>query len=137
LGTLNETIRYNQRRRDKGKEIRHGKQLQQIREDSVDLLRWLDETNRRAMIENLLSTFGIACLKDTLLMIETDIQQCESYFESECEKVLGVIGVTATHVLILCNKHVLQQEVELISSRPWLRHLFWPACLAYILWDIL
>ena len=60
-----------------------------------------------------------------------------SRLQNDCEKILAVISIIAIHVLASRNCTASDQEVSRASSRPWLRHLWWEGCLAYILWDII
>jgi hypothetical protein len=57
--------------------------------------------------------------------------------KGESEMVLGVIAVVSIYVLEYSNQVASEKGIALIASRPWLRHLFWEGCLAYLLWDII
>lgn len=141
---LNDTLRSNQRRIDKGKKPKQGgkilPQQSQTKFDSVDIMGILNEQNRRHIVKMLLrSMSSIDCVSDIMTIIEQSIYTHQVSFEngSECEKVLATIGIVVIHVLAACNKRITDDEVQMVATRPWLRHLYWPSCLSYILWDIL
>jgi hypothetical protein len=106
---------------------------------SVDFLRILEPDGQEAV----LSTFYDAIEADALcrrmdhIDLKLNMDECRKSLNSDCEKVLGCIGALLHHVLCLRHNTVSNKELELIVRRPWLRHLMWDGCLAYILWDII
>ena len=56
--------------------------------------------------------------------------------KNDCEKVLAIIAALSIHILESRNQLATSAEIADRSLRPWLRHLFWEGCLAYLLWDI-
>jgi hypothetical protein len=68
--------------------------------------------------------------------IHRDLEEV-TLLEDECEKVLGVIAIIAIHILRFRNKTIEREELRMMADRPWLRHMWWDGCLAYILWDII
>jgi hypothetical protein len=61
--------------------------------------------------------------------------RCQSW--TECERILVTLGIVAIHVLEARGKCIGTGEFSKMVSRPWLRHLWWEGCLAYIVWDII
>ena len=70
---------------------------------------------------------------------ESGLKVCSTScnFKNECEQVLGVIAVIAVHILESRNQMAMCADLSKRASMPWLRHLFWEGCLAYLLWDII
>ena len=122
--------------------------------DSMDLL---TKSGRRRMIDsffppksrnmqvntNLIGAISDQVEQDVAMLLGYEeenarIQNNESSrLKNECEQILGVIAAIAIIVLTFRNRTVSDEEGLLICSRPWLRHLCWEGCLAYLLWDII
>jgi hypothetical protein len=165
LMELNELLLYNERRRarDNNEEPREdtaeegespdeapdgGDDLSKV-EDSetsgsqVDFLDLLTLSGRRKLLENFqvhttmrrLEFDAICSRIEGNLAIFCGPDLC--HLKTECEKVLAVIAVLAIHILESRNQIATVEELSLIVARPWLRHLWWEGCLAYLLWDII
>jgi hypothetical protein len=123
---LNEAMRYDDRRRARGKEPRHGnKDSSTPVGGSVDFL-CLQTANGRKMLLQRFSRCSV--VSD----VERDVHDVLPSLEGDCEKVLGVIGTVSRHVLGNSNKNY-----AMLIERPWLRHMSWQACLALILFDVM
>jgi VRR-NUC domain len=61
----------------------------------------------------------------------------KSRLQNECERILGVVAIVLFHVLETRNATASSPDVSSISSRPWLRHMCWEGCMAYVLWDVI
>lgn len=57
--------------------------------------------------------------------------------DTECEKIMAVIAAISIHILAASCLATPSNKIELASTRPWLRHLRWEGCLAYMLWDVI
>lgn len=57
--------------------------------------------------------------------------------QNECERILAVVAVTLTHVLGYRSETGSSSDVSPIAGRPWLRHMSWEGCMAYVLWDVI
>ncbi|CAJ1942506.1 unnamed protein product [Cylindrotheca closterium] len=149
LMTLRDVLRYNERKRSR--------QQNEVRSDgdnefelnfesvSVDFHDLLTPNGRERTLRKLcvdLEPKNLAI--DTLIEnIENDVGKLEAGFAAEtsrklhveCDKILAVVAVIALHTLAACNIHSIEQRLLLYEKRPWLRHLRWEGCLAYILWD--
>lgn len=131
---LNEALRYDERRRAKGKAPRHTSG-DSNGHGSVDCMLLLTETGRDVLLRELLLGTGNAA--ETRANIERDIKEALPALESQCEKILSTIGILALHVLLVHSKSMRVEEHRAISDRPWIRHLSWHACLAYLLYDVM
>jgi hypothetical protein len=106
--------------------------------DSVDFLDLLTSNGREKVLVGLLPACcegpsqEVAKLSDE---IHRDLEEV-ILIEDECEKVMGVIAIIAIHILRFRNKMIKREELRMMADRPWLRHMWWDGCLAYILWDI-
>ena len=131
---LNEMLRYNQRREAKGKEALH-KTSMKPGTGTVDFLNLISEEGRTL----LLNKFPVCeqSIHTTQADIQSDIQDSVTCVEAECEQVLCIIGIIAFRVLLLESRKAVVDELHLLVNRPWLRHLSWQCCLAYILLDIM
>jgi hypothetical protein len=58
-------------------------------------------------------------------------------FQNECERILGVVGVILIHVLENRIVTASSSDISNIAGRPWLRHMSWEGCMAYVLWDVI
>jgi hypothetical protein len=135
---LNEMMRYEQRRQKRG--VRSSSESKpNMGTDSVDFLDLLTSHGRERFLDGILPACcegpaqEVAKLAD---FIRRDLE-CLTSIDDECEKVLGVIGIIAIHILRFRNKTIEREELRMMADRPWLRHMWWDGCLAYILWDII
>jgi hypothetical protein len=133
---LNEMIRYNKRKLDRGDRIALA--LPSLTDTDVDFTGVSDKKVRR----NVVLKFSQACrvsdqrAEDTLLKIEQDVYESLPLVKLCCERVLHTIGVTCLHLLCLRHASITTTDLDRITQRPWLRHLTWESCLASLLWDI-
>ena len=135
LVELNEMLRYNQRREARGKEALYKNGKSPETNGSVDFLNLLTGNGRQFLLNKLLvRNQGTG---DIRLDVHRDIQECQSVLDGECEQVLGVVGIIAAHVLRAENEFIPDEELGMLANRPWLRHMCWQGCLAYVLWDIM
>ena len=108
-----------------------------------DFLNVLTATGRGRLLESFFAT-PIAAGLQTQLETEVDSllgKDCnldsKKGLKGDSEIILGVIATICIHILSHRSQSVTQDEIILISSRPWLRHLRWEGCMAYVLWDII
>uniref|UniRef100_A0A8J9S4U3 Fanconi-associated nuclease n=1 Tax=Phaeodactylum tricornutum TaxID=2850 RepID=A0A8J9S4U3_PHATR len=129
---LNEMLRYEKRRPERTA-------VHASNNDSVDSLSVLTGSGRQALLVDILSCMSVGSQQKHSLIntMERDIESLSSSFETECESVLGCIAMLAFEVLKLRNETIPDEEYLKLSDRPWLRHLWWEGCLAYILWDVI
>jgi hypothetical protein len=57
--------------------------------------------------------------------------------QNECERILGVVALILIHVLEKRNVTASSWDISNIVDRPWLRHMSWEGCMAYVLWDVI
>ncbi|KAG7348418.1 VRR-NUC domain containing protein [Nitzschia inconspicua] len=120
----------------------------------VDFLGLQTSHGRQNVIEQLLGSAGgnpmvceaverdvCALLANTLTedgSNNSSFQQERCPLQNEAEKVLGVVAVLLMHVLEYQNNAKKPEKAtRYIVKRPWLRHLCWEGCMAYLLWDII
>ena len=131
---LNEMLRYNKRREERGKEALNSKS-KTPGIGSVDFLNLRSVEGRKVLLEKFL--FRDQCPGSIQADVELDIQEWLPNVEAECEQILCIIGMMAFRVLNLENENITADELHNLVNRPWLRHMSWQCCLAYILWDIM
>jgi hypothetical protein len=107
--------------------------------DSVDFLDLLTSHGRERVLVGLLPACCEGPSQEVAKLtndIHRDLEEV-TLIEDECEKVLGVVAIIAIHILRFRNKSIEREELKMMADRPWLRHMWWDGCLAYILWDII
>ena len=117
-------------------QLHDGANEHQPKETRVDFLGLLSTDGQRSLLRDLLRSMSVvdeAWIEATL----NDLGAATACVKQDHEKILIIIGKMATHILLLRNKQVDEIETKLMSERPWLRHLWWEGCLAYVLWDII
>ena len=127
-------LRYNKRREAKGKEALDAKS-KTPGIGSVDFLSLCSEEGRKVLINKFVFREQRLCTIQADL--EFDIHEWLPNVEAECEQILCIIGMIAFRVLLLENENITADELNNLVNRPWLRHMSWQCCLAYILWDIM
>jgi len=137
---LNEMLRYDERRRARGAStIGNGEKPGTGDAESVDFLALLTTLGQKKLLGGML----VACCEDSSLQAECMLKEIDcdlkdlDALEGECEKILGVIAVLIMHLLRFRNETMTAEELISMSDRPWLRHLWFEGCLAYIMWDII
>jgi hypothetical protein len=147
-------LRYNDRRRARKCEGGDDEDVDSSAHDeiesvSIDFFDLLTKAGRARIVSRFLVGIssergtpdeGTTCILDE---IEKDVEKVEIGFskedipklQTECDKVLAVIAVISLHILSACCEYSTREIVELAAKRPWMRHLRWEGCLAYILWD--
>jgi VRR-NUC domain len=141
---LTETVRSNERRKNRGLQPRGERSLgthEPLPNGSVDFWSLLSG-KRGKIVAKLLSDISNERLVDLISSIDAEVEGCfadtgggESLVEGE--RVLISIAVTCLHVLLLRCQTMEPSECSAMTSQPWLRHLFWESVLAYALWDII
>ena len=112
--------------------------------ESVDFL----NIQTKAGLDSLLSTFLAAfdlSPEDVLSLtiavrrnVNHDLYQLSHIpIHTECEKILVTLAIAIIHLLQARLGTIRSDEVTRMSTKPWLRHMWWEGCLAYILWDII
>jgi hypothetical protein len=131
LVELTELLRSEARRKALGKTPRHKNDGSSATDGTFDYLALLSHSGREGILNVLVEggDKGVICR-----CIDSDIQESLTALETESEKVLGVIGILALHVLQSGESTTGEQTA---SNRPWLRHMSWCSCLAYLLFDIM
>jgi hypothetical protein len=134
LVELTELLRSDARRRALGKTPRHKNDGSVATNGTFDCMALLSHSGREAILNVLVEEGdkGVICR-----FIDSDIQESLTALETESEKVLGVIGVMALHVLRTGYSSESKNGDHAASNRPWLRHMSWCSCLAYLLFDIM
>jgi len=61
----------------------------------------------------------------------------QALLKTEYEWVLCTMAVVIMNVLRFRIESISKSEILVMIQRPWLRHMSWEACSAYILWDII
>jgi len=145
---VNELLLYNERRR--AREDGAGEKENSVEVPSaLDFLGVLSSRGRNYIVCVLLFGKGTAAsqskssveLNRLLSQIDQDVSQLYSsevgctLLKTECEEVLCVMALIIKNVLAFRTNTIAEDELLASSSRPWLRHLSWEACAAYILWD--
>lgn len=149
LAECNEIINYNIRRQARrAKETKLASFPRQDKETahlenfvaaSVDFLGVLTTEKRR----RLLGVFP-SCGDDFSTVVNQEARFSTEHLSSHpdvqvnlsaCETVLVRLASIATTVLAHRHAFITQQEVSAMVTRPWLRHLWWEAVLAYSVWD--
>jgi hypothetical protein len=107
--------------------------------DSIDFLDLLTSHGRERVLVGLLPACCEGPSQEVSKLADDIHQDLEGLnsLEDECEKVLGVIAIIAIHILRFRNKTIGHEELRMMAHRPWLRHMWWDGCLAYMLWDII
>ena len=67
--------------------------------------------------------------------LNDDESEVAEFFNTDSERVVVAISVVISQILAVRHQSITTQEVLSMKSRPWLRHLYWEAILAYALWD--
>jgi hypothetical protein len=131
-------MRYEQRRQARGGRTSSDSRPN-MGTDSVDFLDLLTSHGRERVLGGLLPACCEGPSQEVTKLIDDIRRDLEGLtsLEDECEKVLGVIAIIATHMLRFRNKTIEREELKMMADRPWLRHMWWDGCLAYILWDII
>lgn len=131
-------MRYEQRRQARGARTSSDSRPN-MGTDSVDFLDLLTSHGRERVLGGLLPACCEGPSQEVTKLIDDIRRDLEGLtsLEDECEKVLGVIAIIATHMLQFRNKTIEREELKMMADRPWLRHMWWDGCLAYILWDII
>ncbi|KAL3932148.1 MAG: hypothetical protein SGBAC_010985 [Bacillariaceae sp.] len=149
LMMLRDVLRYNERKRlrqqNEGLNDEDNESVVESESGSVDFHDLLTRDGREKFLRKLCvdmepKLLGIATLLENM---ENDVEKLEAGFAREnssklhveCHKVLAVIAIIALHTLAACNIQMSEERLLLYETRPWLRHLSWEGCLAYILWD--
>lgn len=152
LIALRDTLRYNDRRKAKQGEADDGdgndndsSTRHEIDDATVDFYDLLTKAGRDKIARRLMLEIGMLSPNEapTLCSIEEDVKKVDLAFSNddslkihtECDKVLAVIAIVSMHILTACCERSNPEKVQLASRRPWMRHLRWEGCLAYILWD--
>jgi hypothetical protein len=136
LVNLNEMCRYEKRQNELGKSARIGHV--ECTSTSVDLFDLQAQESRHSFWYRF---FSLSASRATSLIripdaLDRDVSHCLDIMENDCEKVLCIIGVLSTYIIAAhCQERPEDQHVSQFC-RPWLRHLTWQGCLAYVLWDI-
>ena len=127
-----DSVRYDQRRTAKGKDPIRGCEL----EDFLDTLKLDCIDSRIGLLRGFLGARG-----SRLEMVNENItKQTANLGEHDiCTQTLLSMGIVVTQVLIADWNSPSEQQgsQEVLTTRPWLRHLSWQCCLAYVLWDIM
>jgi hypothetical protein len=134
LVELTELLRSDARRRALGKTPRHRNDRSVATNGTFDYMALLSHSGREAILNVLVEggDKGVICR-----FIDSDIQESLTALETKSEKVLGAIGVMALHVLRARYSSESKNGDHATSNRPWLRHMSWCSCLAYLLFDIM
>lgn len=133
---LNEMVRYNDRRHKKGKSELGGGNGESFSADAVDFLGVLTETGRLVLFDIFTHVLGDTEKYRVLVAVEKDVQLLTSGLENDCELILVVLASFLVHVLSRRNETVKTSDLVVMRQRPWLRHMWWDGCVAYILWDL-
>jgi len=137
LVELNEMLRYNDRRRKRGLETLGSKSDDADEYDSVDFLQLLTPEGQDKVLVGLLKGCGNISKEEINASIQRELNFNLDAASGECEKILVVIAVLSVCVLSQRNRTINETECASMGRRPWLRHMWWDGCLAYILWDII
>ena len=113
--------------------------------DSVDFLKIQTTDGRELILRTFLATFGLS--PERLLFLTVSLRQavknnldqlavsCNSL--TECETILVTLAIVIVHLLQARVDTINKEVAARMTSLPWLRHLWWEGCLAYILWDLI
>jgi len=135
---LGESIRYNDRRRKRGLNPLGGRSVDtEVSSASVDFLQLLTPKGRDRVLDELLKGFDSLQNDDMQSWIRQQLDLVCNSATDEPEEILIIIAVLSTAVLSHRNKTISETECSLMRKRPWLRHLWWDGCLAYMLYDII
>jgi hypothetical protein len=145
---LNELMRYEKRQQERKKndsnvEINNDNDDSF---DSVDFMKLLSPDGLDSILRTILSTFSSSSeqLQNITMSIqqrvksdvEKELSTCQNNL-TERENILITVAIAATHILQTRGECIDKDEAAKMVSRPWLRHLWWEGCLAYMLWDII
>lgn len=133
---------------------------------TVDYLELLTIQGRTKVISNLLNTWEHNCM-NVADEIERDISELlgtpvgdiplsalvgmttdeasfspgvpidQTRLQNECERILGVVALILIRVLENRTVTASSSDISSITGRPWLRHMSWEGCMAYVLWDVI
>lgn len=133
---LNEMIRYNKRKMKRGDRVSFPLPL--LTDANVDFFGVSEKRIRKNFIVRFLraNRIGDQCTEGVLSRIESDLDDSLPMVKLCCERVLHTIGIICLHLLRIRHESIGTSELKRISGRPWLRHLAWDGCVAYLLWDI-
>ncbi len=115
----------------------------------VDFLNVLKQSGRQKILKRFAPAMTMGSNSESELeqQVESDVQTLlaidgthhlrRDRLKNDCERVLAVIAILAANVLSHRNDSASSEDVNQVVSRPWLRHLWWEGCMAYLLWDII
>lgn len=129
---LRELHRYEERKRDNTNPM-HTSLM------PVDIRHLLDKTECERLFHSFLEFIVSNRTKDYDVIYSrfaSESNEALTRMEGECDRILGCIGVLALTVLRVRYANLAPNEINFVVGRPWLRHLRWDGCIAYILWDI-
>ena len=134
---LTEFVRYETRRNEKERDDSDddGSNRKPIDGDSVDYLMLLTEQGRVKMVKRFIQSEEERCqvMKNVSEFLEK--VQCAGLYE--WDNVLLTIAALCVSILQIRHTNITDSELALMESRPWLRHLWWEGCVAYVLWDMI
>eukprot|EP00980_Cylindrotheca_fusiformis_P030413 scaffold24788_cov117-Cylindrotheca_fusiformis.AAC.5 len=148
---LRETLRYNDRRRAKNCDTEDtdsddigAPEHCENDKPSVDFFDLLTGPGRERFARRFFVDIAMLSYETRILseiekdatLVETGFAGVENFkLHTECDNLLAMIAVICLHVLAACCQHANREKIQLAARRPWLRHLRWEGCLAYVLWD--
>jgi hypothetical protein len=129
---LSEQVRYEKRRAERDEVL-----LSKLAfdGDSVDYMGLLSEEGRTKLVRTFFA--GDSDCSRVVGMTSDFLETIEAAELYEWDRLL--VTVAALCISILNRRQTNIQDVELgfMESHPWLRHLWWEGCLAYVLWDLI
>ncbi len=102
---------------------------------------FLSTVGRRKIIVKFLKKNGSRCIDTIHESVETAIssisnkQGNEDSFITDAERIVFVCGLICQHILLFSLEGMPSKEMMYLINRPWLRHLCWQSCMAYLIWD--
>jgi hypothetical protein len=134
---LNSMLKYLARRKLRGAQPLGGASIAVFDSStSVDFLSLSSATEREKVVVQLLPTCSDPDLRLILAEVESHVRLIKSKIvDDQCDLLLCIIAVVSMHILCFHNQSISEVAYCRIKTRPWLRHLHWEGCLAYILFD--
>jgi hypothetical protein len=114
--------------------------LQPTAISAMDIMGILIPSRRNEIFSAFAASFKIVDADRLFSDLERDVSRLYSHdhrMKTECEEILCVMAVVILHILTHRIGTISEAEIHSAVGRPWLRHLSFEACLAYILWDII
>lgn len=134
---LTDLVRYETRRmeRDDSSQDKGRSTVGTFEGDSVDYLGLLTEEGRRRTVKKYFEAGDQ--VKRVCTRITELLQSSSDMKLREWERILVVTAFLCTCVLDERYRTITEAELSRMEARPWLRHLWWEGCIAYLCWDLI